>query len=70
MQQDSSVNNNEKIFFKNEMTPEEVKQKVEKCEWLNLDLDRLSQETGRDSSLRLRNLDWSQPHNAKSGNQP
>uniref|UniRef100_A0A1J3DJH4 Protein TIME FOR COFFEE n=1 Tax=Noccaea caerulescens TaxID=107243 RepID=A0A1J3DJH4_NOCCA len=64
--QDSSVNNKKKIFVKNEMTPEEVKQKVEKREWLNLDLDRLSQETGRDSSLRLRNLDWSQPHNAKS----
>ncbi|CAH2062992.1 unnamed protein product [Thlaspi arvense] len=55
-QQDISVKSNEKII-------------VEKREWLNLNLERLSQDTGRDSSLRLQNLDWSQPQQAKSAQQ-
>lgn len=58
MQQDSSVKNKEKIV-------------VEKRECLNLDLERLSQETtGRDSSLRLHNVGWTQPQQSKLGNQP
>lgn len=70
MQRDSSVKCNEKIIVKNEMTPEEVKQKKgEKHEWLNLDIEGPNQETGRDSNLRLQNLDWSQPQQAKSGNE-
>lgn len=53
MQQDSSVKNKEKIV-------------VEKRECLNLDLERLSQETtGRDSSLRLHNVGWTQPQQSK-----
>ncbi|CAA7030459.1 unnamed protein product [Microthlaspi erraticum] len=69
LMQDSSVKNNDKIFVKNEMALAEVKQKVEKGEWLNLDLETLSQGTGRDSSLRLQSLDWSQPQQAKSAQQ-
>ncbi|XP_024012791.1 protein TIME FOR COFFEE isoform X2 [Eutrema salsugineum] len=42
---------------------------VEKRQWLNLDVERLSQETGRDSSLGLQNLDWSQPQQAKYAQQ-
>lgn len=71
MQRDSSVKSKEKVIAKNEMVAEEVKQKkVEKREWLNLDLERPSQETSIDSSLRLENLDWSQPQQVISGNQP
>nr|VDD10003.1 unnamed protein product [Brassica rapa] len=55
--QDGSVKSKEKIV-------------VEKSECLNLGLERLSQETtGRDSSLRLHNLDRSQPQPAKSAQQ-
>ncbi|KAG5399459.1 hypothetical protein IGI04_014066 [Brassica rapa subsp. trilocularis] len=55
--QDGSVKSKEKIV-------------VEKRECLNLGLERLSQETtGRDSSLRLHNLDRSQPQPAKSAQQ-
>lgn len=69
MQQDSSVKTKEQIIVENEMTPEQVKQKkVGKREWFNLDFERSSQEAGRDSSLGLHNLDWSQPQQAKSGN--
>lgn len=56
MQQDSSVKSKDKII-------------VQKSECLNLGLERLSQEISRDSSLRLQNLDRSQPQLAKSGNQ-
>jgi hypothetical protein len=49
------------------MNPEEVKQKkVDKRYWLNLDIEGPNQETDRDSNLRLQNLDWSQPQQAKS----
>lgn len=68
MQRDSSLKSKENVTLK---TPEEVKQKkVEKREWLNLDIEGPNQETGRDSNLSLQNLDWSQPQQAKSGNQP
>ncbi|KAL0725239.1 hypothetical protein Bca4012_039838 [Brassica carinata] len=57
MQQDSSVKIKEKIIS-------------EKHECLNLDLERLSQETtGRDSSLRLQNLGWTQPQQSKLAQQ-
>ncbi|XP_020880692.1 protein TIME FOR COFFEE isoform X2 [Arabidopsis lyrata subsp. lyrata] len=61
---DSSLKSKENVTLK---TPEEVKQKkVEKREWLNLDIEGPNQETGRDSNLSLQNLDWSQPQQAKS----
>ncbi|VVB06700.1 unnamed protein product [Arabis nemorensis] len=67
---DSSVKSKEKVIAKNEMATEEFKQeKVEKLEWLNLDLERPSQETGRDASLRLENLGWSQPQQVISAQQ-
>ena len=56
MQQDGSVKSKEKIV-------------AEKRQCLNLGLESLSQEISRDSSLRLHNLDRSQPQPAKSGNQ-
>jgi len=69
MQRDSALKSKEKITVKNEMNPEEVKQKkVDKRDWLNLDIEGPNQETDRDSNLRLQNLDWSQPQQAKSGN--
>ncbi|KFK35455.1 hypothetical protein AALP_AA5G286400 [Arabis alpina] len=67
---DGLVKNKEKAIAKNEMVPVEVKQqKVDKREWLNLDLERPSQDTGRESSLRLPNLEWSQPQQFISGQQ-
>jgi hypothetical protein len=64
---DSALKSKEKITVKNEMNPEEVKQKkVDKRYWLNLDIEGPNQETDRDSNLRLQNLDWSQPQQAKS----
>ncbi|KAL9833325.1 putative protein time for coffee [Arabidopsis thaliana] len=64
---DSALKSKEKITVKNEMNPEEVKQKkVDKRDWLNLDIEGPNQETDRDSNLRLQNLDWSQPQQAKS----
>ncbi|XP_023637861.1 protein TIME FOR COFFEE isoform X2 [Capsella rubella] len=67
---DSSVKSKEKIILKNEMTPDQVQQhKIEKHQWLNLDLERPNQETGRDSNLRLQNFDWSQPPQAISAQQ-
>ncbi|CAL9245302.1 unnamed protein product [Arabidopsis halleri] len=64
---DSSLKSKENVTLK---TPEEVKQKkVEKREWLNLDIEAPNQETGKDSNLSLQNLDWSQPQQAKTAQQ-
>ncbi|XP_019093659.1 PREDICTED: protein TIME FOR COFFEE-like isoform X2 [Camelina sativa] len=66
----NSLNCKDKIVLKNERTPEEAQQhKTEKHEWLNLNIERPNQESGRDSNLKLQNFDWSQPQQATSAQQ-